>query len=154
MAWTSGEKGLLLDGATGGGKTRSLVALIEKLEMSQRYGAGISYHSAPVMGDKISALAFQSPHDMDSFLLEIEGAPILAIDDLGAQRPTERVAASLHRIIDTRYAQGLPVLISTNCTPDQLQKQLLDVHGRTIRRLNEMTEVIHFKEQWEQQHNR
>lgn len=141
MQWKPADAGLMLSGATGKGKSRSLAQLIRRLAYD---GVRVCYWSAPRLADAISASALDSVHEMDRLVRGLEYARVLALDDIGAHRPTERVAAELHRIIDTRYAEGRPMLITTNCTPAQLQERLLDEHGRTIRRLREMTRPIAF----------
>jgi predicted ATPase len=145
MSWIPNVKGLLLVGPTGGGKTRSLVAWAENYILSQKFsGSPISFQSAPRLGDKISSLAYSDPKSFDDFIERLEKASVLAVDDLGAQKITERVAASLHRIIDTRYSRNLPLLVSTNANPPTLQRTLLDFEGRTMRRLMERLDVIRF----------
>jgi DNA replication protein DnaC len=141
MAWQPSAAGLMLVGATGKGKSRSLLQLIHRLAFE---GVRVTYWSAPRLADRISGLAFEDVGELDKLLRRLEGSTVLALDDFGAFKPTERVAASLHRVIDTRYSAGRPILISTNCSPAELQRQLLDEYGRTIRRLQEMTQAIQF----------
>ena len=141
MQWKSAAPGLMLSGVTGRGKSRSMAQLIRRLAYE---GVRTAYWSVPRLADRISGLALESVSEMDRLIRGLEHCGLLALDDLGAHRPTERVAAELHRIIDTRYAEGRPMLVTTNCTPAQLQEQLLDEHGRTIRRLREMTRPIPF----------
>jgi len=141
MAWVVGKIGMMLVGSTGMGKSRSLLQLLSKLIWQD---VQIIYWPAPRVADKISALAFESSGELDKFIHRLESCPVLAIDDLGAHRPTERVCQELHRVIDTRYSEGRPLLVSSNCTPAQLQKRLLDEHGRTIRRLQDVTKAVHF----------
>jgi len=40
--------------------------------------------------------------------------PLLVLDDLGVQRPTPWANEQLHMIIDYRYMQGLPLVVTTN----------------------------------------
>jgi DNA replication protein DnaC len=40
--------------------------------------------------------------------------PILAIDDIGAHKPSEWVNERLYEIIDTRYDNMLPIVATTN----------------------------------------
>ena len=146
MGWKSGKTGLMLVGPTGMAKSRSLLQLLTGLIWQN---TEIFYWSAPRLADKISAVAFESSDKLDDFIARLEKCPVLAIDDLGAHKPTERVCQEFHRIIDTRYSEGRPILVTTNCNPSQLQKQLLDEHGRTIRRLQEITEPIVFSRESE-----
>ena len=141
MEWRPGALGLLISGPTGRGKSRSLFQLIQRLAGEGRL---VRYWSVPRLSDRISAGALESVAELDQFLRRLETCSILALDDLGAHRPSERVANAFHRVIDSRYAAELPVLLTTNCSPPELQQQLLDGHGRTIRRLKEMTAAVHF----------
>jgi DNA replication protein DnaC len=146
MAWAVGKRGLMLVGPTGMAKSRSLLQLLVQLIWQDTQ---IVYWSAPRLADKISAVAFESSDKLDAFIRKLELCPVLAVDDLGAHKPTERVCQEFHRVIDTRYSEGLPILVTTNCNPAQLQKQLLDEHGRTIRRLQEITEPVVFSRESE-----
>ena len=141
MSWTVGKIGMMLVGPTGKGKSRSLLQVLSRLIWEN---VEVLYWPAPRLADKISALAFEDSGKLDDFIERLEKCQVLAIDDLGAHKPTERVCQEFHRVIDSRYGEGRPLLATTNCTPAQLQKRLLDEHGRTIRRLQEMTQPIHF----------
>lgn len=141
MDWKPGRQGLLIHGGTGKGKTRSMLQLLQRL-ISE--GHGVRFTEAPKLADAIAAKAFSNVGEFDSFLRDLETVRVLAVDDLGAWKPTERVAGSIHRIIDSRYSAGLPIIATTNCNPQELQAKLLDEHGRTIRRLQESTKAIHF----------
>ncbi len=143
MAWEPGRTGLMLFGPTGTGKTRSLVSLIQRL-LTERQIRSVEYWPAPALADVISARSFENICQFENWLHRIERAELLVLDDLGAHRTTERVAAAFHRIIDFRYSQGLPLLSTTNAAPGELQAKLQDEHGRTIRRLQEMTHTIEF----------
>jgi DNA replication protein DnaC len=43
-----------------------------------------------------------------------ESVPLLIIDDLGKEKPTEWTLATLYAIIDGRYDSAMPVIITTN----------------------------------------
>lgn len=47
---------------------------------------------------------------------------LLIIDDLGAERKTEYMAETVFNIIDSRYRAGLPMIITTNLTAEELKK--------------------------------
>ena len=48
---------------------------------------------------------------------------LLVIDDLGAEFSTQFTVAELYNIINTRIMSRLPVIISTNLTPDGLEQK-------------------------------
>jgi len=48
-------------------------------------------------------------------------APLLVLDDFGAEKPSEWVAEQLYSIIEHRYQHCLHTIITTNCTPGEIQ---------------------------------
>lgn len=49
--------------------------------------------------------------------------PLLLLDDLGAERPTPFALECLYRVINYRYNHVLSTIITTNLTPDMLEKE-------------------------------
>lgn len=84
------------------------------------------------------ALAFTAPDFLDllrsgyedgaySRLLEtVKTIGVLALDDLGAQKDTGWGEEKLFQVIDYRYRELLPLLISTNLDPEQFLPRLAD----------------------------
>ncbi|MCH5184031.1 MAG: ATP-binding protein [Oscillospiraceae bacterium] len=69
-------------------------------------------------------------------LLEsLKRAPLLILDDLGAEKVTEWSRERLFEIIDYRYNEELPLLVTTNLKPEVLRAQLGE---RICDRLKEM----------------
>jgi hypothetical protein len=65
------------------------------------------------------------------------GADVLALDDLGAERPTDWALDRLSTLVDARYAAGRPILAATNLPVEEWH----DAYGdRVASRLVEMTE--------------
>lgn len=56
---------------------------------------------------------------------------LLVIDDLGAERKTEYMQEIVYNVIDSRYRAGLPMIITTNLTSDEL-KNPQDVTNKRI----------------------
>ena len=54
----------------------------------------------------------------------IQETPILMLDDLGAERPTEWVLERLNILVDTRWREQRPILVTTNLEPGELWEQL------------------------------
>lgn len=71
----------------------------------------------------------------DTILNALSIADLLIIDDLGTEQDTEWSRSRIYNIIDNRYRNGLPLIISTNKSLDQLKKMY---HERTIDRLLEI----------------
>jgi len=59
------------------------------------------------------------------FLLTV---PLLVLDDLGTQKPTEWAVEKLMQIVDYRYVNGLHMVVTTN-------RSLDDLPGDTERRI-------------------
>lgn len=66
-------------------------------------------------------------------------ADLLAIDDIGAEKPSEWTQERLYSVIDHRYANCLPLIVTSNLPPKGLAAQAGD---RTASRLAEMCRVV------------
>lgn len=64
--------------------------------------------------------------------------PLLIIDDLGIERNTEYALEQVYAVIDERYKAGLPVIITTNLTMDELRRPADVAHARIYSRVLEM----------------
>lgn len=65
---------------------------------------------------------------------------LLILDDLGAMKPTEWVETQLYNLIDIRYRMERPMIFTSNCTMDDLEKQ---VGKRVVSRIFEVTDGIY-----------
>ena len=68
---------------------------------------------------------------------------MLIIDDLGKERPSEWTLEKLFTIINNRYENNLPVIITTNYNRDKLRERLAnnknyEIADSIISRLYEM----------------
>ena len=64
--------------------------------------------------------------------------PLLIIDDLGIERSTEYALEQVYAVIDERYKAGLPVIITTNLTMEELRRPADVAHARIYSRVLEM----------------
>ena len=76
--------------------------------------------------------------------------PLLIIDDLGKERPSEWTLEKLFTIINNRYENNLPVVITTNYNRDRLRERLAnrtnyEIADAIISRLYEMCKGINIK---------
>lgn len=62
-------------------------------------------------------------------------APLLVLDDLGAEKPSDWTRERLFEIIDYRYSQELPLILTTNRKTDALKN---DLGERICDRIREM----------------
>lgn len=112
-------EGLILTGTVGTGKTHLAAAITNHI---------IKTFNIPVMFITSIEL-FGLLRDFDSHaetLREIKSAPLLVIDDLGKEKITDWNREKLFEIINARYENFLPVVITTNCVPQELETKLGD----------------------------
>lgn len=67
---------------------------------------------------------------------------LLLIDDLAAERKTEYMQEIVFNVIDARYRSGLPLIVTTNLTREELQHPADITYQRTFSRLFEMCTPI------------
>jgi DNA replication protein DnaC len=70
---------------------------------------------------------------------DCQRADLLVIDDLGAEKASEWTQERLYSVIDHRYANCLPLLVTGNLPPRQIAEQTGD---RVASRLAEMCPVV------------
>jgi len=140
------EKGLMFLGPSGLGKTHLAVAIV-KLVIA-RSGAKALFRPMGSLlrqiRDTYNPVMRSSERQVIQPIMEAE---LLVLDDLGRERPTDWVEETLTLIIDTRYNERRPTIITTNYAllddssdPNALISR---VGFRTLSRLHEMCEFIH-----------
>lgn len=72
-------------------------------------------------------------------LNEYRTAPLLVLDDLGAQKSTGWSGERLYDLINYRYMELLPIIITTNCRVEELRSAIGD---RTFDRLRAICRYI------------
>lgn len=107
--------GLLILGDVGTGKT-FLAACIANALLQQ--GVSVMMTSfGRILGNMPGITSGEQARYLNSF----NRFELLIIDDLGAERDTPYVLEQVYSLIDIRYRSRLPLLITTNLTPDELQ---------------------------------
>lgn len=75
--------------------------------------------------------------------------PLLIIDDLGSEQPTEWGCTTIFSIINARYEAYMPTIVTSNCGADELVQRMTprDATDRnaqkTVDRLREMCVAVH-----------
>ncbi len=126
-------KGIRLVGNYGCGKTHLTAAIIHRL--AER-GIGGIFVVVPELLRAIRRGFNQANEDSDRLVKLTEEAPLLVLDDLGAEKPSDWVREQLYVIINRRYENMLPTIITTNCSMQELVDR---VGQRTVSRIIEMT---------------
>jgi DNA replication protein DnaC len=70
---------------------------------------------------------------------DCQHAALLVIDDIGAEKPSEWTQERVYSVIDHRYANCLPLIVTSNLPPSKLGGQIGE---RAASRLAEMCEVV------------
>lgn len=123
---------LLIAGRTGTGKTHQAYGAVRSL-----LAAGVRLRwEAITVADLYAALRPRTGHDPERELQRLGQCPLLILDDLGAAKQSEWTEELTYRVINRRYIDMLPTLITTNLTADALRRAVGDRVGS---RLTEMT---------------
>lgn len=108
-------KGLLLHGDVGTGKTYYAACIANALIDS---GYTVFMTNFARLTNKINGMFEGKQEYIDS----LNRYTLLIIDDLGAERKSEFMQEQVFNIIDARYRSGLPFIITTNLTTDEIKK--------------------------------
>lgn len=139
------EKGsLFITGGVGTGKTHLAASIANEL---------IKNEIPVVFGTLINLLndikdSYNSDGEKEGYIIEkYSKVNMLIIDDLGKERPSEWTLEKLFTIINNRYENNLPVIITTNYNRDKLRERLAnnknyEIADSIISRLYEMCKGI------------
>ena len=108
-------KGLLLYGTVGTGKTYFAAAIANSL-IDEGYKVLMTNFAS--LTNKIQGM-FEGKQE---FINDLNRYSLLILDDLGAERKSEYMQEMVFNIIDSRYRSGLPFIITTNLSMDEIKK--------------------------------
>ena len=142
------NKGLFITGAYGAGKTYLASCIANEI---------IKNGKSVIFGTLIQLLDFIRDSYSDSevsdkdYLNLYSSVDLLVIDDLGKEKPTEWVLEKLFLIVNNRYNNYLPIVITTNYKRNQLRERLCinknySIVDSIISRLYEMCGGIEIKD--------
>jgi len=136
QAWEAKDRGILIVGPTGAGKTRSTWAVLGRLA---REGKSIAF----LDGVGFSTTSHRSSMEGDfDWIDRMSTVDILVLDDLGKMKFTERVQADLFGIIDRRVADLRPMIITTQLAANDLGDMLTpDRRDALLRRIRENFDI-------------
>ncbi|WUH95824.1 ATP-binding protein [Streptomyces sp. NBC_00433] len=126
---------LLIAGPTGTGKTHQAYGAIRAL-----LAAGVRLRwEATTTADLYAAQRPQHGSDPEQQLWRLARSPLLLLDDLGAAKQSPWTEELTYRLVNHRYNQLLPTLVTTNLPVAELRDAVGD---RVASRLAEMTERV------------
>lgn len=139
------KKGLILVGNNGVGKTHLACSIANEL---------IENGIPVIYGTLINLLAeLRNSYDTENNISEMEiiklykNVDLLIIDDLGKEKPSEWGLEKVFTIINSRYENNLPVIITTNYNQNSLLERLslngeIETAKSIISRLYEMCYLV------------
>lgn len=127
-------KGLLLEGQVGSGKTHLAAAIANDLVEA---GLDVLFIVAPEFLDQLRGSYRRENEGLDEteIIRRAYASSVLIIDDLGAHNYTDWVRNKFFTIINHRYNSGLPCVITTNLSLDEMEE---NIGSRTTSRIIEL----------------
>ncbi len=116
------EGWLVLSGPSGSGKTHLAAAVV-----NERIGNGhpAFYITAPDLLDRLrSSFKPDSEVPYSEFFEQVRNAPLLALDDLGAQSGTPFAKEKLDQLLTARFNAGLPTVVVAITPVEQMDDRL------------------------------
>ncbi|MCK4298336.1 MAG: ATP-binding protein, partial [Planctomycetes bacterium] len=122
-AFAAGPEGwLVLGGPSGSGKTHLAAAIVNE---RIKNGHPALYITAPDLLDHLrSSFNPDSEVPYDEFFDQVRNAPLLVLDDLGAQSGTAWAKEKLDQLLTSRFNSELPTVIVTITPVEQLDDRL------------------------------
>jgi len=120
------KEGMLLTGLAGNGKTHLSVAIADNVaRLKHRMVDKIVFTTVPDMVKRMRADMLNNRH---KFKEDLFSCNLLILDDLGAEAKTDWTKDICHELIDYRYRESLPTVITTNLGIYRIK----DIYGERI----------------------
>jgi DNA replication protein DnaC len=144
--WPMAERGLLLMGPCGSGKTHLAVAALLEIIAQGKPGRLLFSNFQDLIQEILASIDSDHAPSRSEILEPILTADLLVLDELGSQKPTQFVQDMLYYIINTRYNEQRTTIFTTNYLdePRDAKEESLETRiGKRLRsRLFEMAERV------------
>lgn len=130
-------RGLILFGDAGNGKSHLAAAIVNEL-----VGRGVPcvFQTVPALLRRVRAtFARDAEATEEEVLAALVEAPLLVLDDAGAEKHTEWGESTLYYLVDERYRRQLPIVVTTNLNLSGLEDS---IGFRAVDRLIEVSDVV------------
>lgn len=115
-------EGLLFSGTVGTGKTHLAAAIA--IELMNR-GVPVLFGNIVNLLSRIKQTYSEDSRESDSQVISVmSSVDLLIIDDLGKEKKSDWVDQVLYTIINNRYEDYKPMIITTNCTMAELEEKI------------------------------
>ena len=141
------QKGLLLIGPPGIGKTHLAVSVLRDVIVEKNI-RGLYFDTRSLLSTIRSTYNPVTRASEADILERVMKAELLVLDDLGAERPTDWVEETMNLIVNTRYNDRKPTILTSNYEDvpdtDDLDSLLVRVGFRMHSRLREMCDFLEY----------
>ena len=131
-------QGVYIFGASGLGKTHLAIGLLKKRMEQGKTGLFVV---VPELMESLRRCLREGGDDFE-ILQALYNVDCLVLDDLGAEKATEWVAERLYLVINQRYLSNRMTIITSNCTPQEMEERLGQQGKRITSRVLEMCKII------------
>lgn len=133
---TAGNKGLLLYGGVGSGKSFGAACVANYL-----IDRGIS---AMMINFSAVLNALYASDDKNAIIEDLVSYQLLILDDFGMERQTEYALEQVFNVIDSRKRTGKPLIVTTNLSLEAIENPTDTAHERIYSRIIELCIPIDF----------
>lgn len=117
------RRNLIITGSYGSGKTSAAIGILSNLYFD--YGVNVLFGTFAEMLDQIRAGFDKGAADSgDLTMFRLQGVPVLVVDDLGAEKPSEWVSERLYQIVNDRYQWQRPTIFTTNLDQKAIEQRV------------------------------
>lgn len=138
---------LLLTGGVGTGKTHLAAATLREWIHARSHGLGLFTTHQDLLLRIRSTFHDNAVETQLDVINRYRTAAFLVLDDVGVEKPSEFAVSTLYAIVNHRYEEMLPTIVTSNLPPNKLAARLaLDAADRV--QAERVLDRIVFGETW------